>query len=251
MTTTQALLACGILSVGMVLQGAVGFGVALFAVPLLLAAGIPLPIVVALFPFSSLAQCSWNCYQIREDVPWRDSIRITGWRLVGLPLGGYPPAGSFRRREPLQASHRCPSSLILAGQHFACVKPRESIPDFWAALAGSTSGFLAGAFGMGGPPLVLWATAHECASTENTWLALQRLFTVHAALGRSHAHHAGNCDHQADADQHSFAPAIIAGAHLGSKLGDRLDREQLSRIVTILLVIIGISVIVEPWLRGS
>ncbi|HAR67044.1 MAG TPA: hypothetical protein DCR55_12635 [Lentisphaeria bacterium] len=251
MTTTQALLACGILSVGMVLQGAVGFGVALFAVPLLLAAGIPLPIVVALFPFSSLAQCSWNCYQIREDVPWRDSIRITGWRLVGLPLGGYLLLVLSGAESLCKQVIGVLLLLILAGQHFACVKPRESIPDFWAALAGSTSGFLAGAFGMGGPPLVLWATAHEWPARRTRGLLYSAflLFTppwVAAMLIMQ-----GTVIIKPMLISILFAPAIIAGAHLGSKLGDRLDREQLSRIVTILLVIIGISVIVEPWLRGS
>src|SRR5690606_26666439 len=43
----------------------------------------------------------------------------------------------------------------------AAPPPRPQVPGRWGALAGVTSGILGGGVGMGGPPLVLFALAHD------------------------------------------------------------------------------------------
>ena len=55
-------------------QSAVGFGSALFAAPLLVWIGMPLPYVIALIGTCSTAQAAIGARKLRAEVPWRAAL---------------------------------------------------------------------------------------------------------------------------------------------------------------------------------
>lgn len=63
-------------------QSAVGFGYALFATPLLMLIGIPLPNVIALVATCSMSQAIIGARKLHASVPWRLSLTATVVRLA-------------------------------------------------------------------------------------------------------------------------------------------------------------------------
>ncbi len=76
-----------ILTLASMLQSVVGFGYALFATPLLVWIGLPLPSVITLVATCSMLQAMAGVRNLRAAVPWRLSLTATGVRLAGLPIG--------------------------------------------------------------------------------------------------------------------------------------------------------------------
>jgi len=76
-----------ILTLASMLQSVVGFGYALFATPLLVWIGLPLPSVITLVATCSMLQALTGVRNLRAAVPWRLSVIATGIRLAGLLFG--------------------------------------------------------------------------------------------------------------------------------------------------------------------
>jgi len=59
-------------------QSAVGFGSALFAAPVLVLIGIPLPNVIAMVATCSMLQATVGAYKLRKSIPWSIGVRRIG-----------------------------------------------------------------------------------------------------------------------------------------------------------------------------
>jgi uncharacterized membrane protein YfcA len=70
MTSLEVVVIGSVLGLGALLQSAVGFGMALVAVPLLVLAGRPLPIAVALVLGAAIVQTAYGSYIARERIRW-------------------------------------------------------------------------------------------------------------------------------------------------------------------------------------
>lgn len=68
-------------------QSAVGFGYALFATPLLVWIGFPLPDVITLVATCSMIQAAIGAWKLQGDVPWRLSLSATAIRIAGVAVG--------------------------------------------------------------------------------------------------------------------------------------------------------------------
>ena len=69
------------------MQSVLGFGMGLVTIPLLVFAGISLPVAIGVLMPNVLVQtvvCSW---QHREQLAWRDALHVFLFRSLGLPLG--------------------------------------------------------------------------------------------------------------------------------------------------------------------
>ena len=76
-----------VLFLGAALQSTVGFGFALFVVPLLVLLDVPLPMAISLSVIGALPQRIHAIGQLRTHVPWAPlkTLIVTG--LLGVPLG--------------------------------------------------------------------------------------------------------------------------------------------------------------------
>jgi uncharacterized membrane protein YfcA len=157
-----------------VIRSAFGFGEALIAVPLL-ALTIPVGIDA---PVAVLLSITVAAIVVIQD--WRKiHIRSAGWLLAatlpGIPLGVGLLASSHR-----QSVKFALAVIIIAFSGFSLLgkKPPELNRDsrFWMIACGFLAGVLGGAFGMNGPPLVIygamrrWSPQHFRATLQGYFL---------------------------------------------------------------------------------
>lgn len=76
-----------ILTVGVALQSAAGFGMGMVTVPLLLWTGRSLPEAVALLLGASVVQCAYGTWTSRHLVPWRSTLRVAVAQWIFVPIG--------------------------------------------------------------------------------------------------------------------------------------------------------------------
>jgi uncharacterized membrane protein YfcA len=245
LSAAQFLAIFAALFAGTMLQGAVGFGSGLLAIPLMLWAGIELPTAIAAVPGAVAVQTAYNIWRYRVHVPWSKSVGLTVWRYLGLPAG--LALLLVLADQTLDTAKQVIGGaivLVLAVQWFAKIKPRTHLHWGWTPLTGLVSGAMAGAIGMGGPPVVLWVMAHDWPSRTSRaflWLTFMLLIPPQAALliylfGWPIAYTIGL--------GFAAAPLVIFGARLGQTLGERLNRHRLRVVALMLLLIIaGVSVV--------
>jgi uncharacterized membrane protein YfcA len=138
--------------------------------------------------------------------------------------------------------------VVLITQYVSKVRPRAHVHPAWTPVAGITSGLMAGAIGMGGPPVVLWMMAHD-------WSAKQsRAFlwsTFLLGLPLNFALLAWTFGRPLVANfllGLVYSPVVLVAATVGSRLGDRLNRQRLRTVAFCFLVAIAIVSIIGPLL---
>ncbi len=233
---------------GMV-QSAVGFGYALYATPLLVWIGIPLPSVITLVATCSMIQAIISARKLHTMVPWRLSLTATAFRLVSVIIGLF----LLKRLVVLNTDYirmviGCILCLLVAIQLFWRPQPVKTMHWGWAGLAFITSGLLAGLCGMGGPPLVLWSMAHDW-STQKTRGFLFAVFAtsipvqivlLSLTFGTSILWNV--------AIGIAFLPLVFLGTAIGLPIGNRMVAEKLRRIAYAILLVIGVSAVVPVFL---
>ena len=252
MTIDQLLLIAVILMLGIAVQAAVGFGAGLFAVPLLVWLGIPLPTSVGMLLSLVIVQTGTACWRHRDQLPWRAVLPMFISRGVGLPVGVLLMY-LLTEMDPNRTKQVVGVVVLvaLALQIGFRVKPKEQIHGGWTLLAGSLSGLMAGMIGMGGAPLVLWLMAHDWPATRQRvflWLTFLLLVPVQACLLVLTF---GQPLILALLLGLAMTPAGLAGAWLGGHIGRRLSRARLRVAMTWLLVAIALQSIVGPWLSSK
>jgi len=238
-----------IICFGGMAQSVVGFGYALFATPLLVWIGIPLPSVVTLVATCSMLQAAIGARKLRTSVPWRLSLVAAAVRVASVILGVL----MLKKLVALDADYiritiggiLC---LVVSIQFLWRPKPVEKLHWGWAGIAFTASGILAGISGMGGPPLVLWSMAHDWPAQKTRGF----LFAVFATsipfqivllcltFGAPILWNA--------AMGVALLPLVYLGAAIGLPIGNRMAREALRRIAYIILLVIGASSVVSALL---
>jgi len=230
-------------------QSAVGFGYALFATPLLVWIGIPLPNVIVLVATCGMIQAIIGARKLHAAVPWRLSLTATAIRLASVIIGLF----LLKRLVVLNTNHirmmiGCILCLLVAIQILWRPQPVKSMHWGWAGIAFSASGLLAGICGMGGPPLVLWSMAHDW-STQKTRGFLFAVFAtsipvqivlLSLTFGTSILWNA--------AVGIAFLPLVYLATAIGLPIGNRMAKDKLSHIAYAILLVIGISAVVPAIL---
>jgi uncharacterized membrane protein YfcA len=238
----QILEICTIVFLGSILQGAVGFGIGLFSIPLLVWFGVSLPATVAIIVVASGLQTAWSWYKTREHMDWRDPIPMTAIRLLALPAG-IIVLGVLSAHGQSAIKHVVGGVIlaILAAQWLFKVRPRDRIATGWMWLAGLVSGFLTGLISMGGPPLVMWVMAHDWPSHRaRAFLWLSFLIATPVMMGLL-LWRFGSPLAVPMLIGIMLTPIIVAGSIVGMRLGRLMNRSRLRLAMTILLIVIAVS----------
>ena len=241
-----------LIGLGTMLQSAVGFGCGLFAVPLIVWLDVPLPAAIAFAFMAVLWQTSWQSYQYRHDIIWKRVIPIFSLRMLFIPVGiwllGY--LNTVGQNEVKQVLGAILLGIVLL-QWTLKVQPRAHVHASWTLLAGSSSGVLAGLAGIGGPPVVLWAVAHQWPSRQVRafmWISLLLTSPVHIGLL---IYKFGDSVWPAVWWSLAFIPLALGGAWIGIRIGDKLSRQRLRLAVFIVLILVAVSSILAPLVDGA
>ncbi len=167
---TLAVLA--VIFVATLIRSAFGFGEALVAVPLL---ALLIPVEVAV-PLAVLLSVTVAAAIILQD--WRHVHVGSAWRLVVATLFGIPLGLLLLTAvaEPIVKASLAAVIIAFSGYCLARRTPVELKDDRLAWLFGFAAGVLGGAYGMNGPPLVIygalrrWSPAHFRATLQGYFL---------------------------------------------------------------------------------
>jgi len=237
-------LACG---VACIIQGAIGFGLGLFAVPLLVFFGLELSDAICVMLVVVMVQTGYNTWQYRKDVPWSAVWPHFALRMVFTPLGiltlSWLEADAADAIKPMIGVTLL---LIIVTQAAFRPQPREHIAWPWTVLAGAASGLMAGVVGMGGPALVLWLMALDWPSRRTrSFLWCSFLLMMPFQIGFMFFEFGSRMGTNVLAGL-IITPVTLACAYGGMKLGERLNRKQLKIAAYVLLVLIALWSIIAP-----
>lgn len=219
------------------IRSAFGFGEALVAVPLL-ALRIPLPIAAPLAVLVSITVAGVIVVQDRRMV----HLRSAGWLVLSTLLG--IPLGLLLLTHGNQHSIKAGLAiLILAFSAYSLLG--RSAPQLhrdsraWLFGCGFCAGILGGAYGMNGPPLVIYGTMRRW-SAQHFRATLQGYFLPASLIGMGGYWLAGLWVPTVTHDYLLSLPAMIPAIFLGRVVNHRLHGDVFLRYVYVGLACIGV-----------
>ena len=215
---------------------------AVIAIPLLVWGGMPLTEAIAISSASTLVQALTGMIKLRRAIPWADVKPAIVVRLLALPVGilvlfwldGIEVA-------KIKAFLGICIILVVLTQWFLKVQPKERLPAAWNHFAFFCSGLAAGMVGMGGPPLVVWLSAHRWNSDKIRAF----LFANFAILSPINVLLIwvtfGARITQALGTGLLCAPVVILGSLAGVRLGSLIPRDRFRMLLFAVLLVLGIA----------
>jgi len=241
--------AAAILGVASTLQGAVGFGMGLFSIPLLVWSGFPLPQAVAMLVGASFAQTAYGTYREREWVNWRLTLPIAAMQWLFIPLGVLSMSYLVRADgDVVKQAIGLAVIVAVTARLLIRPEPRDEVGAGWAALAGSVSGFIGGLVGMGGPPLVFFALAHRWEKDRFRAFLWSQFFLATPVIVIALCFRFGLELLELFAIGLATAPVLVVGTRVGLAITHRWNAGRLSIAVVALLYVIGLSSVLGPYL---
>jgi uncharacterized membrane protein YfcA len=228
-----------------VIRSAFGFGEALVAVPLL---ALVVPVEVAA-PIAMLVSITVALIAVVQD--WREvHLRSAGWlvvsALIGIPLGLLLLKSIA---EPIVKAGLAVVIILFSTYSLFSRKQHELKSDSWAWLFGFSSGVLGGAYGMNGPPLVIygslrgWQPAHFRAT-------LQGYFLPASLAGMCGYWFAGLWTPAVSRFYLLSLPTVIAATFLGRMINRRVNARRFLIYVHMGLIVIGAILLLQAAVRS-
>jgi uncharacterized protein len=217
--TTIAVVA--VFSGATLIRSAFGFGEALIAVPLI---ALVLPVQVAA-PVAVLLSITVAAVVVAQD--WRDvhldsAKRLVLWTLLGIPLGLLLLRAAPESLVKGALGVVVASFSILALRHGGSHRLAD---DRWAWAFGVTAGVLGGAYGMNGPPLVMYGSLRRW-SPEQFRATLQGYFLPASVIGLAGYWVAGLWTPTVTRYYLLSLPTALLAIGLGRAINRRLDAKR-------------------------
>jgi uncharacterized membrane protein YfcA len=221
-------------------RSALGFGEALIAVPLL---AFVLPVEVAA-PVATLVSITVAAAVVAQD--WRQiHLRSAAW-LVCSTLLGIPFGLLLLRAVPGPIVKAVLGVLVAAFAASALRRPTtyELTNDRLAWVFGVSAGVLGGAYGMNGPPLVVYGTLRRW-SPERFRATLQGYFLPASVIGMIGYWTAGLWTPAVSRYYLLSLPAVLLAIPLGRALNRRLDAQRFRTYVHAGLLASGAGLVLQ------
>ena len=236
------------------IQSAAGFGSALVCMPILtLLLGIrnssPLVALLGMVVSTVVLAQNWR------GLDWREAGRLILASLLGIPLGIWLlrtvdeglVTGALGLVLIAYALHALwangRAEAPPAGNTKASIAPHPWLWTAGAYLAGFTAGILGGAYNTNGPPVIIYGAAKRWPKVRFKSI-LQSFFLADGVLVVFGHAMAGSLTPETWRNFLYALPALGVGILLGSRLDKRLDPDRFRRIVLILILLLGISLLV-------
>jgi len=224
-----------------------GFGEALIAVPLL-ALFLPVQVAAPLAVLVSITVAAIVIAQDWREVHFRSAAWLVAATVVGIPIGLWLLTSIDARVV------KAALGLIIAAFALWSLRrraPRELERDAmpWMLGCGLVAGVLGGAYGMNGPPLVVYGALRGW-SAQRFRATLQAYFLPASVLGMAGYAVAGLWSHGVTHDYLVSLPATIGATLLGRVLNARLRGPSFLRWVYGALVLTGVALVGQS-VRGA
>jgi uncharacterized membrane protein YfcA len=227
------------------IRSAFGFGEALIAVPLL---AFVLPVKVAA-PVAVLLSITVAAVVVAQDwrhVHLRSAARLVLWTLLGIPLGLLLLRGAA---EPLVKGIL---GAVVAGFSMWALRHGSSYrldDDRWAWIFGVIAGVLGGAYGMNGPPLVMYGSLRRWSPAQFR-ATLQGYFLPASLIGLAGYGVAGLWTPVVTRYYLVSLPIALVAIGLGRAINRRLDGRRFLVYIHAGLIASGAMLVLETLLGG-
>jgi uncharacterized protein len=220
-----------------------GFGSALISIPLL-ALLFPVKIVIPLVLIVDFVATLATGMRFRRDVSLEEIKPVVPPMLVGL-VAGVTLLVQLPGRWILLAL----GLFILGNGAYSLVWHRRArlIARWWAIPAGFVGGLLGGVFGVGGPVYVIYLSG-RIGDPARLRATLSTLFTVSTAARLALFLFSGLLLQRAVWLAALYLlPFMALGLFAGHKIHVKLTRAQIGKLVSLLLLSAGMSVLWKAW----
>lgn len=239
-----------IVLLGATIQSAIGFAYSLVCLPLFLQAGLNLPEAVTISFVTSAFQKMIFLSKRRKDVEWGKLKVPLICCLLALPIGVY--CLGVISGESKTIVKQVVGALVLLTvivRTTIRIKPKAKIATGWGIAAGCGSGFLNGLANIGGPPIILWAYAHEWRKEllRSATIAISMPIVPFQAILMIWKF--GEQIPQIMLKGLYVSPMALIGVFLGLKISEKVNVKVLRAIVMTILVIIGVMYVTQPYFR--
>ena len=227
---------------GSVIFGITGFGTALVTVPIA-THFVPLQFALALFVLLDLA----NSSRIGFENP-RNAVKSEWQRLIPTILAGTAVGATLLVSLPRGAATFALGLFVLLFALYSLLKrpdPGRVVSSGWAWLAGFAGGITSAVFGAGGPPYAMYLSQRGL--TKEQYRATLGLATLTSISIRTVAFFIMGflLDPKVWLYALFVVPAGLAGIWAASHLFRRISREMLMRVVALMLLASGASLILR------
>ncbi len=236
--TTLTVLA--VLFLATLIRSAFGFGEALVAVPLL-ALLIPVEVAAPLAVLVSIIVAGIVVVQDWHKIHRRSAGPLILSTFCGIPLGLWLLTAVG---EPIV---KAVLALVIIGFSVYCLsrrRPPALADDRWAWLFGFLAGILGGAFGMNGPPLVIYGTLRHW-SPEHFRATLQGYFFPASLAGLAGYWLVGLWVPAVTRCYLLSLPLIVAATLLGRIINRRLKGSLFLTLVHLGLIAVGVILLTQ------
>lgn len=236
---------------GSLVQTTVGFGFGMFSIPILLLVGLSAPEAIVTVATVIMGQTGYLLYINRHLVEWKKLLPLMLFAIIMQPVGVY--VLSLLTEQGGEYVNRFFGGVILfalALRMFAKPKPQDHVPFYWGAIAYLTCGFLSGASGMAGAPIVMWVMSHRWSAGKSRAM-LWGCFTM--LLPTSFVFYYIQYDYvqgqevvlKSIAHGVFYIPVAILGSYPGIWVGRKMSREVLSASATIMLFVLSLYILLS------
>ena len=226
---------------GSIVFGASGFGAALVAMPLATHL-VPLKFALALLALADIA----NSFSVGLEKP-KNAVRGEYLRLVPMILAGTAAGVTVLVNLPRAAGMLLLGCFVIAYAIYALFPhaSRRVISQGWSWLAGFVGGVTSALFGAGGPPYVIYLSQRGLSKEQ--FRATLGLITMTSISLRVVAFFLTGLllDPQVWLAAALAVPAALAGVAVGRRIFLRTSREQLARVIAVLLLVSGGSLVLR------
>lgn len=227
--------------VGSIVFGATGFGAALVALPIAVQI-VPLKFALPLFALADIA----NSFSVGLEKP-KNAVRGEYFRLMPMILAGTLAGVTVLVNLPRVAGMALLGGFVIAYAVYALFwhASRRVISQGWSWLAGFVGGATSALFGAGGPPYVIYLAQRGL--SKEAFRATLGLVTMTSISIRVIAFLLTGLllDAQVWLAAAVVVPAAFAGVAVGRKVFFRMQREQLARVIAVLLLASGGSLVLR------
>lgn len=222
------------------IRSAFGFGEALVAVPLL---ALVMPVETAV-PLAMLVSITVAAVVVLQD--WRKIHWGSAWRLVVSTLVGIPLGLFLLTSVPEAILKGILALVILAFAAFSLLSRNPAMleDDRHAWLFGFAGGILGGAYGMNGPPLVVYGALRRW-SPQHFRATLQGYFLPASVAAMFGYWLTGLWT--AEVTQHYLVslPVVLVAIFAGRAANKRMDAGRFMRAIHLGLLVIGFTLLLQ------
>jgi uncharacterized membrane protein YfcA len=220
-------------------QSLTGFGFALIMMPLvtvILGVRIAAPVVA----LAALTVYTINLIRYRREINLPEVLRLGLASAAGVPVGIWVLSNADE-----QVVMRILGLVLVTYAAYSLLQPKAQrvLPRAWVYPAGFLAGCFGGAYNTPGPPVIVYGSMRQWPRDEFR-AVLQALFFLSGILVVASHALTEHLTKQVLVYYLYAVPALALGILVGSLVDRRIDQYKFRRIVTVMILVLGLALVV-------